>query len=320
MKILSVLLEITSNLATRATGIPLSSPTAKLRNDILMFQQHEGESLSEAWTHFKDLLQKVPHHGIDLWLQVQIFYDHVNPITRRTIDQSAGGKLCDRNAEESWALLEHLALYDNQSWNDLRDFAKPIKAISLPQDVPSTFDRRIIELENQVQRLMEAHLAPKQLVQVNKISSSCEICSGPHDTQYFMENHEQAFVEYASSRTNEVGGTPMAQMNFASTNYLTKEELQGKGIKILSKLLSLKYLSQSSLAEQNRNPSSPKHVHFDHEITVESEEDFEEEIEDEIKEEEEDSQKHFDTFPHYERIKVSRMALKKPSTPMSKGQ
>ncbi|GJV96099.1 zinc finger, CCHC-type containing protein [Tanacetum coccineum] len=32
--------------------------TAKLHNDILMFQQHHGESLSEAWTRFKDLLQK----------------------------------------------------------------------------------------------------------------------------------------------------------------------------------------------------------------------------------------------------------------------
>ncbi|GJU21566.1 zinc finger, CCHC-type containing protein [Tanacetum coccineum] len=30
--------------------------TAKLRNDIMMFQQHQGESLSEAWTCFKDLL------------------------------------------------------------------------------------------------------------------------------------------------------------------------------------------------------------------------------------------------------------------------
>ncbi|GKC60134.1 zinc finger, CCHC-type containing protein [Tanacetum coccineum] len=44
--------------------------TVKFRNDILMFQQHHRESLSEAWTHFKDLLQKVPHPGIDLWLQV----------------------------------------------------------------------------------------------------------------------------------------------------------------------------------------------------------------------------------------------------------
>ncbi|GKE21147.1 zinc finger, CCHC-type containing protein [Tanacetum coccineum] len=30
--------------------------TTKLRNDILMFQQHQGESLSEAWIRFKDLL------------------------------------------------------------------------------------------------------------------------------------------------------------------------------------------------------------------------------------------------------------------------
>ncbi|GJS85807.1 MAK10-like protein [Tanacetum coccineum] len=150
--------------------------TAKLRNDILMFQQHQGESLSEAWTRFKDLLQKVPHHGIDLWLQVQIFYDHVIPATRRTIDQSAD------------------------------DFAKPVKAISLPQDVPSTSDHRIVKLENQVQCLMEAHRAPRSHVQVNKIASSCEICSGPNDTQYCMENHEQAFVEYASSRTDEAGG------------------------------------------------------------------------------------------------------------------
>nr|GEU72714.1 zinc finger, CCHC-type [Tanacetum cinerariifolium] len=99
------------------------------------------ESLSEAWTRFKDLLHKVPYHGIDLWLQVQIFYDHVNLATRRTISQSTS-----------------------------------------------------------------AHLAPKQHVQVNIITSSCEICSGPYDPQYCMENPKQAFVEYASSRTDEAGG------------------------------------------------------------------------------------------------------------------
>ncbi|GJT93949.1 hypothetical protein Tco_1082794 [Tanacetum coccineum] len=153
-----------------------------------------------------DLLQKFPHHVIDLWLQVQIFHDHVNPATRRTIDQSAGGKLRDKNNKESWALLEDLALYDNESWNDPRDFTKPVKAISLPQDVPSTSDRHLIELENQFQRLMEAYLATKKHVQVNKISSSCEICNGPYDTQYCMENPEQAFVEYASSHTDEARG------------------------------------------------------------------------------------------------------------------
>ncbi|GKE11461.1 MAK10-like protein [Tanacetum coccineum] len=96
---------------------------------------------------------------------------HVNPVTRQTIDQSTDGKLRDRNAKESWVLLEDLALY-----------------------------------ENEIQRLMEAHLAPKQPVQVNKISFSCEICSGPQDTQYCMENPEQAFIDYASSRTDRAGG------------------------------------------------------------------------------------------------------------------
>ncbi|GJQ98909.1 hypothetical protein Tco_0521894 [Tanacetum coccineum] len=55
---------------------------------------------------------------------------------------------------------------------DPRDFAKLVKAITLPQDVPSTSDRRLIELENQVQRLIEAHLAPTQPTQVNKITTS----------------------------------------------------------------------------------------------------------------------------------------------------
>ncbi|GJX02773.1 MAK10-like protein [Tanacetum coccineum] len=144
----------------------------KLRNDILMFQQHQGESLSEAWTRFKELLQKVSHHGIDLWLQ---------------------------------ALSEDLALYDNEIWNDPRDFAKPVKTVSLPQDVPSTSDRRLIELENQVQCLMEANFALTQPTQVNKITSSCEIYSGPHDSQDCMENPEQALIEYASSRIDKAG-------------------------------------------------------------------------------------------------------------------
>ncbi|GJR02114.1 MAK10-like protein [Tanacetum coccineum] len=88
--------------------------TVKLRNDILMFQQHHGESLSEAWTRFKDLLQKVPHHGIDRWLQIQIFYNHVSFHLKCEIDHAAGGKLRNKNTEESWEIIENLSLYDHE--------------------------------------------------------------------------------------------------------------------------------------------------------------------------------------------------------------
>ncbi|GKD06398.1 zinc finger, CCHC-type containing protein [Tanacetum coccineum] len=79
----------------------LPGRTAKLRNDILTFQQHHGESLSKAWTRFKDLLQKVPHHGIDCWLQIQIFYDHVSFHLKCEIDRAAGGKISNKNPDES---------------------------------------------------------------------------------------------------------------------------------------------------------------------------------------------------------------------------
>ncbi|GJW85624.1 hypothetical protein Tco_0158769 [Tanacetum coccineum] len=200
---------------------------AKLHNDILMFQQHQGESLSEEWTP-----------------------------TRRTIDHSASGKVRDRNAEESWPLLEDVALYDNESWNDPRDFAKPVKAISLPQDTPSTSDRRIIELESQVQRLMEAHLAPKSYVQVNKITSLCEICNGPHDTQYCMENLEQAFLDYASSRTDKAGGkwfTFKPEQNNIGNTYIPSWKSH-PNLKWRSELTYHKYLMSGPIPSFFRNP------------------------------------------------------------------
>nr|GEU37719.1 ribonuclease H-like domain-containing protein [Tanacetum cinerariifolium] len=149
-RILSVLKEITLDQATSAIGIPSSSPKGT------------------TWYFFDPTpfgLCKTDAHS-----------------TRRIIDQSAGCELCDLNPEESWAILEDLALYKNESWNDPRDFAKPVKAIALPQDVLSTFDRRLIELENQVQHVMEAHLAPTQPTQMNKINTQFEICSGPYGT------------------------------------------------------------------------------------------------------------------------------------------
>ncbi|GJS15360.1 hypothetical protein Tco_0409832 [Tanacetum coccineum] len=102
--------------------------------------------------------------------------------------------LRDLNAEESWALLEDLALYDNESWNDPRDFAKPVKATALPQDVPSTSDRRLIELEN----------------------------------QYCMEDPEQAFVEYASSRTDEAGEGMVSEFMASQDARLSKFEADFK--------------------------------------------------------------------------------------------
>ncbi|GJX00094.1 hypothetical protein Tco_0184007 [Tanacetum coccineum] len=222
-----------------------------------------------------------------------------------------------------------LALYDNKSWNDPRDFGKPVKAISLPQDVSIISDHCLIELEHQVQRLMEAHIASRQPTQVNKITSSCEICSGPHDTQYCMENPEQAFLDYASSRISEMGndmiskinllwktiseklddtpirntaGSPTAQMNFTSTNYPKKRSFE------------------EDEAKEEGNVNSCTTDYKDHEVTVESEEEFEEETEEEIKEKEEDGPEYFDTFPTLKELRYHEWLLKNPRPPWVKAK
>ncbi|GKC88114.1 zinc finger, CCHC-type containing protein [Tanacetum coccineum] len=181
--------------------------TAKLRNNILMFQQHHGESLSEAWTHFKDLLQKVPHHGIDLWLQVLIFYDHVNPVTRRTIDQSESG---------------------NRFASTCPKYIRP----------------------SPIQRLIEAHLVPTQPTQVNKVTTSCEIYSGPHDTQYCMEDLKQDFVEYASSHTDEAGD---ARLSKFETDFKQQQSEMTNKIDAVLKVITNR-IAKALLSDTVKNP------------------------------------------------------------------
>ncbi|GJW18129.1 hypothetical protein Tco_0025565 [Tanacetum coccineum] len=113
------------------------------------------ESLSEAWTGFKDLLQKVPQHGIDCWLQIQFFYDHVSFHLKCKIDRAAGGKLRNKNTDESSEIIENLALYDHKGWNDTKDFVKPVKAIFTPQGTSKTPDQRLLELEDQINFLLK---------------------------------------------------------------------------------------------------------------------------------------------------------------------
>ncbi|GJX66353.1 zinc finger, CCHC-type containing protein [Tanacetum coccineum] len=103
--------------------------TAKVRNDILMFRQHQGESLSEAWNRFKDLLQK--------------------------IDCAAAGKLREKNADESWEIIENLALFDHEGWNDLKVIVKPVKAISTSQNDSKRPDRRLLKLKDQINFLLK---------------------------------------------------------------------------------------------------------------------------------------------------------------------
>ncbi|GJZ87184.1 MAK10-like protein [Tanacetum coccineum] len=89
-------------------------------------------------------LERLPAGSISTWedLTTHFLAQFFPPgrTLKSEIDRAAGGKLRDKNAEESWEIIENLALYDHEGWDDPRDFAKPVKATSLPQEAPRTLD------------------------------------------------------------------------------------------------------------------------------------------------------------------------------------
>ncbi|GJX97805.1 zinc finger, CCHC-type containing protein [Tanacetum coccineum] len=125
--------------------------TAKLRNDILMFQQHQDESFYYAWNRFKDLLQKVPHHGLALWLRVQIFYDHVDYTTQMAIDYAAGGRLRKLRPKEAWETIEGLSQHEEEEWNE------PIfSEKGSPDYIDANLELKLESIEHRVESLMRS--------------------------------------------------------------------------------------------------------------------------------------------------------------------
>ena len=57
------------------------SKVAKLRDGLTTFTQLESESIYEAWERYQRLIRKVPHHGHPAWLEIQFFYNRLNPNT-----------------------------------------------------------------------------------------------------------------------------------------------------------------------------------------------------------------------------------------------
>ncbi|GJY18233.1 hypothetical protein Tco_0389724 [Tanacetum coccineum] len=177
--------------------------------------------------------------------------------------------------------LQDLALYDNESWNDPRDFAKPVKAISLPQDVPSTSDRHLIELEHQVQCLMEAYIAPMQPTQVNKITTYVRSVVVPMTLSTAWKIPSKLLLNmHPRVSTKREDWCPTSWHQDARLSKFEADFKQQQS-EMTNKI------DTEDEAKEEGNVKSSTTEYKDHEMTVESKEEFEEETEEEIEEKEE---------------------------------
>ncbi|GJS30183.1 RNA-directed DNA polymerase, eukaryota, reverse transcriptase zinc-binding domain protein [Tanacetum coccineum] len=85
------------------------SKTRKLRKEITNFQQVFGETFTEAWERFKDLLRKCPHHRFSLLHQIDFFYNGLCQADQDSLNSAAGGNLMMRNIQEALTTIENKA-------------------------------------------------------------------------------------------------------------------------------------------------------------------------------------------------------------------
>ena len=85
----------------------------------------DQESMYEAWERNKDLLRKCPHHELPGWLQIQTFYNGLRLEYRAMVDATVGGSLIRRTPEDTYGLLDDMAL-NAFSWNSDRSSRRPL--------------------------------------------------------------------------------------------------------------------------------------------------------------------------------------------------
>ncbi|GJR55351.1 hypothetical protein Tco_1405872 [Tanacetum coccineum] len=87
------------------------------RDQLLVFQQHQDESLYDSWTRFKDVIQKVPNHGLSIWTLIEIFLKHLDSLSRHIINLKAEGDLRKFSDIGAWYSIEDYAQYDKKCSN-----------------------------------------------------------------------------------------------------------------------------------------------------------------------------------------------------------
>jgi hypothetical protein len=88
--------------------------TQSLHNKIATFAQYPTKTISEAFEHFNEYTQAVPHHKFQKEDLVQKFYQGLTMASRMIIDASAGGSIIELTPTQAFTLFKKVV--DNETW------------------------------------------------------------------------------------------------------------------------------------------------------------------------------------------------------------
>ena len=80
--------------------------TDDARDEIRSFRQLSSEPLHEAFTRFKELMRRCPHHQIEKWELVKCFVRGLDDATWNRLETTSNGTLLSNHEDDDWEFGE----------------------------------------------------------------------------------------------------------------------------------------------------------------------------------------------------------------------
>ncbi|XP_061345310.1 uncharacterized protein LOC133291129 [Gastrolobium bilobum] len=176
---------------------------AELRNDVMHFQQLEGESLYEAWERFKKLLVKCPPHGLSHSCQTATFYYGLNWQTQSLVDAAGNGDIMTKTYNEAYKILERMP-NNNYEWPAERAATTRIVEGVHELDAITALTAQVSSLTSVLKSM---NLADGVKAQQNGVAS-CTFCGGENLFDSCPSNPQSAcYVGNFNRGTNQHANT-----------------------------------------------------------------------------------------------------------------
>jgi hypothetical protein len=159
------------------------------KTSITTFAQGQSESLCEAWERYKSLLRNCPKHGFDSQMQLYLFRQGLQDMSKTMLDASAGGSIALKNPADAVKIINQMALNTRKSSHNRNPQQRKAGILELEANDAVLAQNKL--LTQQIEAMQkEMRAMPKQILESLKQEggthqvNTCELCTGDHPTDF----------------------------------------------------------------------------------------------------------------------------------------
>ncbi|XP_021979557.1 uncharacterized protein LOC110875664 [Helianthus annuus] len=178
--------------------------TDDARDEIRAFRQLSGEPLHEAFTRFKELMRKCPHHQIEKWELVKCFVRGLDDNTWNRLESTSNETLLSNHEDDDWEFLEQMSKRSKEKESADRAKKHPISR-SLPgldsKDQISTLEREMARMKKKEVNAVQFAVC-EECGDIGHRTEQCPTGSSDYTEEVNQVNHPNVRYGNSSNQMN----------------------------------------------------------------------------------------------------------------------